>query len=179
MIRDMALNSQEDGIILTCGLDKMIKMTNITSNTLIHSFTCQHPIWSCAYNLDNPTYFYAGLGNGHVLTFDKRRTDKHIHVLNEETHNFSPVCSLQYVPKSSSSSFKYEINQFYLILWKCVFLLFARINYGKIKIIKNVLFIYYTILRFVLTGLSSKSKVVFHKLIKLSTATTVIDVDLY
>ncbi len=106
MIRDMALNANEDGIVLTCGLDKMIKMTNISSNTLIHSFTCQHPIWSCAYNLDNHIYFYAGLGNGQVLTFDKRKIDRHIEILNEESHNFSPVCSLQYVAKNSSSSVK-------------------------------------------------------------------------
>ena len=106
LIRDMALNNQNDGIILSCGLDKMIKMTNLQSNTLVHSFTCQHPIWSCAYNLDNPLYFYAGLANGMVLTFDKRKIDKHIEQLNSETHNFSPVCSLQFVPKNQDSSFK-------------------------------------------------------------------------
>lgn len=105
LIRDMALNNNDDGIVLSCGLDKMIKMTNISSNTLIHSFTCQHPIWSCTYNLDNPLYFYAGLGNGHVLTFDKRKIDKHVEVLNREAQNFSPVCSLQYVPKNNDSSF--------------------------------------------------------------------------
>lgn len=107
LIRDLALNTTtDDGIILTCGLDKMIKMTHISSNTLIHSYTCQHPIWSCTYNLDNPIYFYAGLGNGHVLTFDKRKTDKNVDILNSEVHTGTPVCSLQYVPKNTDAIFK-------------------------------------------------------------------------
>jgi hypothetical protein len=41
-----------------------------------------------------------------VLTFDKRKTDKYIEILNEGSHNFSPVCSLQYVPKSPEAAFK-------------------------------------------------------------------------
>lgn len=106
LIRDMALNLTEDGIILTGSMDKMIKMTNISNNVIVHSFTCPHPVWSCTYNLDNPVYFYAGLGNGHVLTFDKRRTDKYVEILNEGSHNFSPVCSLQYVQKSQDATFK-------------------------------------------------------------------------
>ena len=37
LIRDMALSSyNDDGIVLTCGMDKMIKMTNLSSNTLVH-----------------------------------------------------------------------------------------------------------------------------------------------
>ena len=71
----MALNNtqQDDGIILTCGLDKTVRLTNLANNALVHSFECAHPVWSCAYNTDNPMYFFAGLANGHVLLFDKRK----------------------------------------------------------------------------------------------------------
>lgn len=39
MIRDMALSNQNnDEILLSCGLDKMLKLTNIATNRIIHRF---------------------------------------------------------------------------------------------------------------------------------------------
>ena len=51
-------------------------------------------------------YFFAGLANGHVLLFDKRRIDRHVDILNSEFDMGSPVCSLQFVPKSDQDSFR-------------------------------------------------------------------------
>ena len=45
---------------------------NMSNNSLFNSYECPCPAWSCAYNLDNPIYFFCGLSNGHVLLFDKR-----------------------------------------------------------------------------------------------------------
>ncbi len=37
MIRDIALSSQlNDETLLTCGLDKMLKLTNLSTNRLVH-----------------------------------------------------------------------------------------------------------------------------------------------
>lgn len=105
LIRDMSLCSQySDEILLTCSLDKTIKLTNISSNRLIHSYECPHPIWSCCFNQDNPFYFYAGLANGHVLLFDRRKIDKHVQILNSDLNNFSPVCNLNHI--SSNDNFQ-------------------------------------------------------------------------
>ena len=40
LIRDIAVNTtqQDDGIILTCGLDKTIKLTNLANNALVHRY---------------------------------------------------------------------------------------------------------------------------------------------
>lgn len=62
------------------------------------------PIWSCAINNENPLYFYAGLANGQVLLFDKRKIDSHVQILNADYNTGSPVCSLQFVPKHSETS---------------------------------------------------------------------------
>ena len=70
------------------------------------SYEATQPIWSCTYNLDNPVYFYAGLQNGHVVLFDKRKIDRYVSVLNSDFNNGSPCCSLQYVPRSQNSPFK-------------------------------------------------------------------------
>jgi E3 ubiquitin-protein ligase RFWD3 len=102
-IRDLAINSSnDDGIILTCGLDKTIKLTNIVNNVIIHSYECPAPVWSCTFNTDNPLYFYAGLQNGKVLTFDKRKTDKYIDILNNDIACCQPISSLQYISSESA-----------------------------------------------------------------------------
>ncbi|CAF0874459.1 unnamed protein product [Brachionus calyciflorus] len=103
LIRDMSLCTQyDDETLLTCSLDKTIKLTNITSNRPIHSYECAHPIWSCCFNLENPFYFYAGLANGQVLLFDRRKIDTHVQILNSDQNTFSPVCNLNYVPRNDN-----------------------------------------------------------------------------
>jgi E3 ubiquitin-protein ligase RFWD3 len=62
----------------------------------MHSWECAAPIWSCCFNTDNPLYFYAGLANGQVLLFDKRKIDSHVLVINAANNNGSPVVSLSY-----------------------------------------------------------------------------------
>ena len=113
LIRDIAINTlNDDGIALTCGVDKCIKLVNLTNNIIVHSYETTQPIWSCTYNLDNPIYFYAGLQNGQVLLFDKRKIDTHVSVLNAELAG-SPCCSLQYVPRTNDSLLKYVLIFFY------------------------------------------------------------------
>lgn len=102
-IRDLAINtSNDDGIILTCGLDKTIKLTNIINNVIIHSYSCEAPVWSCTFNNDNPLYFYAGLQNGKVLSFDKRKTDRYLDILNNDIGCCQPISSLQYISNESA-----------------------------------------------------------------------------
>ena len=72
---------------------------------LYYSFSCPQPIWSCAFNLDNPLYFYAGLGNGLVYVFDKRKIDKQVEELNTNSGTVTAVSSLQFIPKNTSTSF--------------------------------------------------------------------------
>jgi E3 ubiquitin-protein ligase RFWD3 len=106
LIRDIAINesSQDDNIILTCGLDKTIKLTNLASNGMVHSYDCGMPVWSCAYSIDNPLHFYAGLQNGQVLIFDKRKIDKYLDKINCESSSKTPVCGLHFIPRHSTNS---------------------------------------------------------------------------
>ena len=109
LIRDMAVCSyQNDELLLTCGMDKALKLTNVATTRQIHSYQCSQPIWSCAFNVDNPIYFYAGLANGHVMMFDKRKIDTHVKILNDELSMGSPVVNLVYVPRDDQVPRKYE-----------------------------------------------------------------------
>ncbi|KAJ8298797.1 hypothetical protein KUTeg_022857, partial [Tegillarca granosa] len=76
-IRDVCFHPfTDDGVLLSCGLDKTIKMTSIISNAV----------------------------NGRVLEFDIRNTGTHVQQLNTEGNR--SVVSLQYVPKDQQGAFR-------------------------------------------------------------------------
>ncbi|KAK6192096.1 hypothetical protein SNE40_003635 [Patella caerulea] len=108
VIRDICFHPvYDDGILLSCGMDKSIKMTSIMSNTVVQSYGSTLPIWSCVWNTDNKSYFYAGLQNGTVLEFDTRNTSEAVQEINKEGSK-SPVVALQYIPKDDTADFKHE-----------------------------------------------------------------------
>ncbi|KAK3102173.1 hypothetical protein FSP39_009342 [Pinctada imbricata] len=105
-IRDVSFHPLlDDGILLSCGLDKTVKMTSVISNAVVQSYDTQHGVWSCIWNWDDHNYFYAGQQNGRVLEFDIRNTSEHVQELNTEGSR-SPIVSLQYIPKDQQASFR-------------------------------------------------------------------------
>ncbi|XP_064635552.1 E3 ubiquitin-protein ligase rfwd3.L-like isoform X2 [Lineus longissimus] len=106
MIRDLAFNPKShDGLLLSCGIDKMLKITSVISNTVVQSYEAPMPIWSCCWNSDSGHIVYAGLLNGKVLAFDTRKTDEVLDTINSQGSN-KPVVALQYVPRDEQASFK-------------------------------------------------------------------------
>ncbi|XP_041367491.1 E3 ubiquitin-protein ligase RFWD3-like [Gigantopelta aegis] len=105
-IRDICFHPVvDDGILLSCSLDRTIKMTSIISNTVVQTYNSPTPVWSCVWNADDRNFFYAGLQNGTVLEFDIRNTTSFVQQLNTENSK-SPVVALQYVPRDHNSSFR-------------------------------------------------------------------------
>lgn len=105
-IRDVAFHpSVDDGILLSCGLDKKVKMTSLLSNAVIQSYDTPMPAWSCVWNADDRNYFYAGLQNGLVLEFDIRNTEGPVQEFNNEG-NRSPVASLCYLCTNMNAQFR-------------------------------------------------------------------------
>ncbi|CAL1297069.1 unnamed protein product, partial [Larinioides sclopetarius] len=102
-IRDMAFHCH-DGLVLTASLDKSVKITNVLTNSVVHTYPLDSDVWSCAWDLDEPTYFYAGLKTGDVYLFDIRMTSRYVHEL-PRYGNRTPVVALEYIKKSSCSSY--------------------------------------------------------------------------
>ncbi|GFT67379.1 e3 ubiquitin-protein ligase RFWD3 [Trichonephila clavipes] len=61
-------------------------------------------VWSCTWDLDDPTYFYAGLKSGDVYLYDIRVTNRYVHELPRFGCK-TPVVALQYLKKTSCSSY--------------------------------------------------------------------------
>ncbi|ESO95467.1 hypothetical protein LOTGIDRAFT_117114, partial [Lottia gigantea] len=108
VIRDICFHPvYDDGMLLSCGMDKTIKITSIMSNAVVQTYESSLPVWSCVWNTSNKLYFYAGLSNGTVLEYDTRNTSEAVQEINKEAKR-APVVSLQYVPKDDDANFKQE-----------------------------------------------------------------------
>ncbi|GAB1605169.1 hypothetical protein Ahia01_000798700 [Argonauta hians] len=94
-----------DGLLLSCAMDKKIKLTSLISNTVVQQYDVPLPAWSCVWNSDDHNYFYAGLQNGLVLEFDVRNTDTFVRQINTEGSR-SPVVSLQFIPAAPFAHFR-------------------------------------------------------------------------
>ncbi|CAC5413882.1 E3 ubiquitin-protein ligase RFWD3 [Mytilus coruscus] len=105
-IRDVSFHPNvDDGILLSCALDKTVKMTSVISNAVVQTYETQLPSWSCVWNADDRNFFYVGMQNGRVLEYDIRNTTEHVLELNTEGSR-SPVASLQYVPSDMNAMFR-------------------------------------------------------------------------
>ncbi|KAF1744983.1 hypothetical protein MXB_4540, partial [Myxobolus squamalis] len=64
IIRDMCISNHDQSQLLSCSLDKTIKITNLNSNSLVAEYLTQYPVWSCLWDPSNSNIIYAGLANG-------------------------------------------------------------------------------------------------------------------
>lgn len=104
-IRDVHFSPRGDGLTVTAGMDKTMKLTSMHSNNVVQSYSLPVPAWACCWNEDDNNYVYCGLSNGNFMTFDLRQTAGHVKMLQRpDNHNHIPVTSLTYVPLCHASS---------------------------------------------------------------------------
>eukprot|EP00794_Sanderia_malayensis_P016869 gene16869-18573_t len=108
VIRDVSFNSRGGRLLLSASMDKSLKLTSMTSNTVVQSYTCPSPVWSCQWNNTDTNYMYCGLQNGTCLVFDIRKTDAYLRCLLAPNGTPCPVVSIAYVPPSPNSHFSIE-----------------------------------------------------------------------
>ncbi|XP_064114018.1 E3 ubiquitin-protein ligase RFWD3-like isoform X1 [Macrobrachium nipponense] len=101
-IRDMAFNPVKNDLLLTVGMDKLVKLTNVCNNAPVGSFTAESPLWSCCWNADHANQFFVGTATGLVLMYDTRNTDGPIKTI--KVTGSGPVVSLCYIPWEASEN---------------------------------------------------------------------------
>jgi len=96
-IRDMAFHLEQSDMLLTVSLDKTAKLVNVQSDISIHTYSCDAPLWSCAWNGDNKNQFFVGTQTGKVMLYDTRKPGQYVDCWSE-SNNMSPVTGLAYLP---------------------------------------------------------------------------------
>jgi E3 ubiquitin-protein ligase RFWD3 len=74
IIKDLHFSPAGDSLLLSCSLDKTIKLTSLQTNTIVQNYLTPCPAWSCCWNRNDCNLIFCGLCNGKVLVFDLRRT---------------------------------------------------------------------------------------------------------
>uniref|UniRef100_UPI00358FA679 E3 ubiquitin-protein ligase RFWD3 n=1 Tax=Myxine glutinosa TaxID=7769 RepID=UPI00358FA679 len=98
-IRALAFNPQQDNLLLSASMDNHVNITSVITNNVVQKYDAGKQVWSCCWNQDNPTYFYAGLMNGVVLAYDTRNTRSFVSQLRPPAgRSCCPVASLMYIP---------------------------------------------------------------------------------
>ncbi|CEP09515.1 hypothetical protein [Parasitella parasitica] len=62
------------GLIMTASLDKSLKFTTVTSNTVADSISLPAPGWSCCYDPNDEYKAICGLADSSVMVYDRRNT---------------------------------------------------------------------------------------------------------
>ncbi|KAM3829160.1 E3 ubiquitin-protein ligase RFWD3 isoform 2-T4 [Vipera latastei] len=105
-IRGLAFSNRADGLLLSASLDHTLRLTSLTTNTVVQTYNASRPIWCCCWCLDDTNYVYAGLANGSILVYDLRDTNSHVQELAPQKSR-CPVVSLSYLPRMASASLPY------------------------------------------------------------------------
>ncbi|XP_074864715.1 E3 ubiquitin-protein ligase RFWD3 isoform X2 [Carettochelys insculpta] len=105
-IRGLAFSNRTDGLLLSAALDHTVKLTSLTTNTVVQTYNAGRPVWSCCWCLDDTNYIYAGLVNGSILVYDLRDTSSHVQELAPQKSR-CPMVSLSYLPRMASATLPY------------------------------------------------------------------------
>lgn len=101
-IRDIDFNLNKQDLLLSVSLDKIAKISNMSSNATVISYTCDYPLWSCCWNSDKSNQFFVGSSFGNVSHFDTvNNTDGPINTY--QVSGSGPIVSLCYVSRDQKA----------------------------------------------------------------------------
>ncbi|KAK7076001.1 RING finger and WD repeat domain-containing protein 3 [Halocaridina rubra] len=102
-VRDITFNPAKNDLLLSVGMDKCVKLTNICNNTTVGSFTADFPLWGCCWNTDQANMFFVGTASGTVIVYDTRNTLGPVKFF--QVPGAGPIVSMCYIPYCASANF--------------------------------------------------------------------------
>ena len=101
-IRDLAFNPAKQDLLLSVGLDRVIKVTNVRSNACVIRYHAPAPCWCCCWSTYQPSIFYVGTNNGYVQQYDNRSTERAVATF--QLPGFGPLVSMTYINPGPEST---------------------------------------------------------------------------
>lgn len=106
-IRDLQFNRVKCDLLLSVGIDKVAKVTNVSSNSTVVLYTTKYPLWCCCWNSKKVNEFFAGTSAGSVCHFDTVQNSREP-VASYQISGSGPVVSIAHVPMDHSKDFHLE-----------------------------------------------------------------------
>ncbi|MPC39262.1 E3 ubiquitin-protein ligase RFWD3 [Portunus trituberculatus] len=105
-IRDLAFSPAKRNLLLSVGMDRMVKITNISSNASVAQFIASAPVWCCSWSTTEMTVFYVGTAFGHLHQYDTRNTSGPTATI--ELPGSGPAVSMTYIHPGPDSSLTWD-----------------------------------------------------------------------
>ena len=90
-IKDLKCSQRSDSLVLSTSQDKTLKITNLVSGAICHTFHLDQPGWSCSWDPVDPNAMLVGLQNNVVLFFDIRKTSTFLRKLEATRRGPKPL----------------------------------------------------------------------------------------
>ncbi|CAO3691343.1 unnamed protein product [Rhizopus microsporus] len=88
-------SSSERYLTLSTSLDKTLKLTSLSNNVTVQTYSLDAPGWSCAFDEYDDNLLYCGLANNTLMVYDIRNTKSPLHKLKDSTLSaLAPIHSL-------------------------------------------------------------------------------------
>ncbi|KAI8987313.1 hypothetical protein BDF20DRAFT_997986 [Mycotypha africana] len=94
-----AMKLSDQGTLLSTGNDRTLKLTSLTNNRVIQSYTLDSPGISCCIDEENPNSLLCGGQNGELYIFDLRNTSGYVNKLVKPA-NTAPIRSIVPYPNN-------------------------------------------------------------------------------
>lgn len=72
-VRAIACSPRGDGLFLTCGTDDRLKLSTMSSNSVLQTWKLTSSPWSCAFHPESINHVIVGLSSGQIAIFDLRQ----------------------------------------------------------------------------------------------------------
>jgi len=107
-IRDMSVSVRSPHLLLSCGHDKFVRITNISTGNKIVEFNLEHQVWACDWAFNSDTQIILGTNKGSVLIYDTREPTAAPQDLKLPTREFKPIIGLRSVPACPDKGFPHH-----------------------------------------------------------------------
>lgn len=101
-IRDLAFNPAKHDLLLSVGMDRLVKITNICSNASVVQFSAPSPLWCCCWSTTESNVFYVGTTTGRLQQYDTRNTTGPVATI--DLPGTGPAVSMTYIHPGPESS---------------------------------------------------------------------------
>jgi hypothetical protein len=93
-IRSLAVSPFNDQLVMTCGFDKSLKLTNVNSNCAVISIKSEFPLWCSVFHTDDKNQIYYADARGSLFHSDLRRFEQPVKCYSVHLDRQAPIHSL-------------------------------------------------------------------------------------
>eukprot|EP00088_Acartia_fossae_P063041 TRINITY_DN7661_c0_g1_i11.p1 TRINITY_DN7661_c0_g1~~TRINITY_DN7661_c0_g1_i11.p1 ORF type:complete len:783 (-),score=136.21 TRINITY_DN7661_c0_g1_i11:343-2664(-) len=104
-IRDLSFSQVSPHLLLSCGHDRSVRITNTSNGHKVVEFAVEQQVWACDWAANNDYQIFLGTNKGTILIHDTREPTGQPQVLTFPRSETKPIIGLRCVPAKPEAGF--------------------------------------------------------------------------